>query len=929
MASIQFASLAIGIDEYPNGFYQGQESPLTCASADVGRIHAWISSTFPRDSSNHAALRNSEATYAAIRSAFEVIARLQDLDFVLVYFAGHGRRTKEGASFCAYDHTADGPKLDVQSIDDMLSSVRAKNVLLFLDCCHAEAVLWRSEFFSRLEGARSRLFVASCQADQLAYEDDLVRSSTDASGSSLLTVALFEKFGEATRVGSGHIAINEDLFPYLKRRVPALAFRLKKRARQEPVSGGLSSDNIYLPIAPLIRPPPTTFRALLARWRSLIVGTCAIAALLIVAIYIATWHLEFSSRGNLALFQGPSWLPSLPGDLLLRSELPLSLTDITEESSFRSAALSRKIEGVWWQTGRLGQRRWLQVVEGALKPGIDAYLTALNGMQQDLKTVEFTLIDPTSFDFKTAGAHKSGYSSLIFGPIPIDIENLIAIGAASVLGQPPEIGNLIRPIVHHRDIKTFNSNACSAAITYDYLDWDQGDFWQALSLWAAAADDADLFRFLLFEARVLDIILRAEPPRPQFPVAASLDYILFSAAKFRHLVRSYALGRLLRHGNVLNNSDLEELSELNASGCNMMADVILGWLAMERTDLALPERILADLTTSPAKYGKRGETVVKLLLETYEEICIREALKDVSRGWSLLSRLPQWVGLNDRHRMAMRLIAGSGMIGEVEDILFKTVEDWPRSIATTAVSPAWAQTFSEELLHPDLALQVLSVGIPKMSPDSRKRFLRLKDSIERIAKSDGMAAIAAALNAYAEGLSQLGPLRQDVSGYLFSDVVGGDGGKRKILFDSRLLILARMAARGYRDPRLTEALFDLANPIPGIYFSDWRGALDARSDVDWMLAARAGIRFRDAAPSPVELVTTIRQLRGDARRRRSEILMVQEYLRDHSATEKRKWVADLSALAAAEGEPELRADIASLAVRIFASIELEDLVSGH
>ena len=96
-----------------------------------------------------------------------------------------------------------------------------------------------------------------------------------------------------------------------------------------------------------------------------------------------------------------------------------------------------------------------------------------------------------------------------------------------------------------------------------------------------------------------------------------------------------------------------------------------------------------------------------------------------------------------------------------------------------------------------------------------------------------------------------------------------------------------------------------------------------------MLAARAAIRYHLAPPTPAGLATKIRELRGDVRRRRSEILMAQEYLRDRAAAEKNEWVADLSALAAAEAEPELRADIASLAVRVFASIDLEDLDNKH
>ncbi|TYL97554.1 caspase family protein [Bradyrhizobium rifense] len=924
MAQARFASLAIGIDEYPQGFYQGDELPLKCASADARRVHAWVSDTFPREQSRHFAFFNAQATHLTIKSSLETLATLQNLDFVLIYLAGHGRRTANGANFCAYDHPQVGQGVDAHFIDDALRRMQAKNVLIFVDCCHAEAVFWGSEFFSRLEGSRCRLFVASCQADQLAYEDDLLKSATDASGSSLLALALFEKIDEAARLRSEHLSLDEALFPYLKRRVPALAFNLKGRAPQEPVSGGLSRDNIYLPIAPSTRPPPGTFTALLARWRSVVTTICVIAAFSIVTIYAATWHLEFSSKGYLALFAGPSWLPSLPGDLLLRSELPFTVADITEEPSLRAAALSRKIEGMWWQTDRFGQRRWLQVIEGALRPGIRAYTRALNGMPQEAAP-DLNLINPESFDFKRRGAGVSRYSSMLFGPRPMDIDHLIAIGASAVLDHPTDMDGLIRPVVQHKDLATFNSNACATTISYEYLEWGKGDFWQSLSLSAARADAPELFDFLIFQARVLDLILRAEPPRPESPESDPLDYIVISAAKLRHLIRSYALGRRLRNETALAKGDADKVSELKTSGCGTMADILLAWLEEEKADPELPARILDDLTTPPVKYGKRSDTVVKLLLGAFEEICHREAIKDTSKGWSLLSQVPQSVSAKDRLRMAVRLAADRGFPGELEDALFQTVERWPNRIAADKVPPMWAQLFSEALSRPDRALQTLSVGAAKMSSESKQRFLRLDEPIERIAKTNGMESIAPGLDAYAEGLSWLGPLRKDISDYIFHGETTEGRDQIKSLVDLKLGMLARMASRGYQDPRMKEELFDLPNPIPGINLSDWRGFLAPRAYVDWMLAARAEIRYRQDPPTPEGLLRLVSSLRGDARRRRSEVLIVQEYLRDRPVAEKKRWVTELSALAATEIEPELRADIASLAVRVFASIELEDL----
>lgn len=52
-------------------------------------------------------------------------------------------------------------------------------------------------------------------------------------------------------------------------------------------------------------------------------------------------------------------------------------------------------------------------------------------------------------------------------------------------------------------------------------------------------------------------------------------------------------------------------------------------------------------------------------------------------------------------------------------------------------------------------------------------------------------------------------------------------------------------------------------------------------------------------------------------RRRSEVLIAQKYLRDRPVAERKRWVTELSALAATEIEPELRAEGAELPHSVF------------
>ena len=133
-------------------------------------------------------LRESKATYLGITRALgRLVENAETDDAVLIYFAGHG--TKNGRSFglCAAD--VDGEILNGTGYlrrDDLcnyIDRIKAKHVLVILDCCHSAAVfdsdeLTRGRGVGEKSGPRpegghhrknfSREFLCSAAADELA-----------------------------------------------------------------------------------------------------------------------------------------------------------------------------------------------------------------------------------------------------------------------------------------------------------------------------------------------------------------------------------------------------------------------------------------------------------------------------------------------------------------------------------------------------------------------------------------------------------------------------------------------------------------------------------------------------------------------------------------------------------------------------------------
>ncbi len=146
-------ALLIGIDEYPLG-------PLFGCKNDVGRMHRLLVERFGFGDIDIEELLDRKATRKGILDALErLLARTQQGDRVVLFYAGHGSRMRdrEGTKASGYDETlvpidSGGGSFQNRDITDdeirlwLLRLVeRTPYVTLLFDCCHS-ATLIRDRF---------------------------------------------------------------------------------------------------------------------------------------------------------------------------------------------------------------------------------------------------------------------------------------------------------------------------------------------------------------------------------------------------------------------------------------------------------------------------------------------------------------------------------------------------------------------------------------------------------------------------------------------------------------------------------------------------------------------------------------------------------------------------------------------------------------
>jgi hypothetical protein len=202
---------------------------------------------------NVTVLADEVATATKIRSELKKIARVVTSDStVLVHFSGHGgsfeRRGKSKTYLCPWDADADqldGTSVSGEEFSDLLSSIKARKVLITLDTCHAggsatlrETVIasWseglEDSYLKTLAQGSGRVVMASCKADQFSYN-----TANETYG--LFTWHLLEGLKGAASVYKDGFVRVLDLYYYVSLQVKG------DQPRQEPILQAKDLDDNF------------------------------------------------------------------------------------------------------------------------------------------------------------------------------------------------------------------------------------------------------------------------------------------------------------------------------------------------------------------------------------------------------------------------------------------------------------------------------------------------------------------------------------------------------------------------------------------------------------------------------------------------------------------------------------------------------------
>jgi Caspase domain len=362
------ASISIGIVDYADPAYAGSDMRLRYAVGDAEAFHRYVSLAWPSpDNARNLLLRDREAAVPEdVLGAVQAVAAHGPLDLFILYLSGHGEAGLDGRGwFCLSNARPGTPSLDSEGIDRCIAQVDADAILVFVDCCHAEAVVAKSQSFSIHQGRRARIVGASCRADQRSWEDDALKRSIF---SDILLRGLSTDSPLANP--TGQVDVQGKLLSYLRDQVPTAVSAAKRGQSQEPVTFGFMGGPLDMPVvstASLGRPLSITEAIRVGVRRSLV--SLLVMAILALAISdLLVYHLAVSSTGAILVRPGlASTYSFLPVHLVSDLDSGLSIRDISPKSDRLLAGLaSGSIWGISTRRDDHGQKPWLAKLESGL-----------------------------------------------------------------------------------------------------------------------------------------------------------------------------------------------------------------------------------------------------------------------------------------------------------------------------------------------------------------------------------------------------------------------------------------------------------------------------------------------------------------------------------------------------------------------------------
>ncbi len=198
-------------------------SDLACPENDVDGLQQVLSDEAIGGFSELLVVKN-EPSHAALRKVHQVLRKAGRDDFVLIYYAGHGKTDLAGKLHLATTETVsdelETTSIPAQRIRSLIDNARTTKVALILDCCYSGAIektFLRGDVEDQLNlmaGGRGTFIMTAATDVQTAREE--IRD-----GFGIFTKHLIDGIRGAADVdGDGIVTMNE-LYDYVHREVIA------------------------------------------------------------------------------------------------------------------------------------------------------------------------------------------------------------------------------------------------------------------------------------------------------------------------------------------------------------------------------------------------------------------------------------------------------------------------------------------------------------------------------------------------------------------------------------------------------------------------------------------------------------------------------------------------------------------------------------
>ena len=378
MASV--GALVVGIGAYRNG--GPGFLPLRFAAADADAVKQYLRTCWPGDGELElVSIEEGNATEAALREGFRVLATRGPYELCWVFLSGHGWIGENTAGFLIQpDDQVDGiAMLEASTLNRLLDEITATRTILLLDCCFAEGLVRRLPFFTALDASIARLYIASSREQQRTWEDDRVRHGVfTAHLIDLLNTGSAAQFeGRKDRLD-----VDADLFPALCEQVPLYVLERKNGAHQEPVKGGVSSSTVTLPVVNAARRlrDRTALGTAMLRLRQISGGLALGGMCFLLLTYVLAYYIEPGSGGTLIVRHGTRWLePVMQIFSLTRVDTGIEVSNLSDNGAAATPLQSGYISGVWTHDAPGGYRGWFTAVLAGLDSPAAARYAALVG----------------------------------------------------------------------------------------------------------------------------------------------------------------------------------------------------------------------------------------------------------------------------------------------------------------------------------------------------------------------------------------------------------------------------------------------------------------------------------------------------------------------------------------------------------------------